>query len=89
MVTIIFRCIRSVLSLYTLLLIFRCLMPFAFPARKPWMDRVEQICAPAERLGRNLSNKLFPGRFDRGELGGCVAAILLFFLLSVLLGWMS
>ncbi len=83
------RLVRSLLSLYTLLLLFRHLMPYVFQTRRPWMATVEQLCAPADRMGRELARRFFPAWAGRNETGGGLMGVIVCYLLTIIIGWIA
>lgn len=85
---LIIRILRSILSLYTLVLIANFLIPYCTDVQKPWMVKLSKVCEPAVKMGRNLVAKLLPNRTlntDAGSLMGAVVCLIL----SVVLGWLA
>ena len=84
---LIIELIRSLISLYTLVLLANFLVPLCTNVQKPWMVTLAKISEPAVKLGRTMAAKVLPARaynVDRGALLGCG----LCFLVSMVLGWL-
>lgn len=79
--------IRSLLSLYTLVLIVNFLVPFCTDTQKPWMAKLNKFCEPALKIGRNVAAKVLPSRQYNIDMGALMA-VAVFLILSVILGWL-
>ena len=77
--------IRTLLSLYALLLLLHFALPYITNSQQPWMAILSRICEPAVKIGNQVAAKVIPNRRFKMEIGAVVAAILCW-LLRVLLG---
>lgn len=84
----IIRIIRSLLSLYTLVLIVNFLIPYCTDTQKPWMVKLSKVCEPAMNVGRKIAAKLLPNRNINADMGALMGAVVCL-VLSVVLGWLA
>ena len=80
--------IRSLLSLYALLLLVHFALPYITSTQQPWMAVLARICAPGVRMGNIALSKLVPDRKFKMDLGP-LAAVLLCLIARIILGWFA
>ena len=85
MITIIIQAVRSLLSLYALLLLVRFLLPYVTNSQQPWMTVLARICEPGIQIGNRVAAKLLPDRQMKIEIGP-LAAVALCYLARLVLG---
>lgn len=69
----IIRLVRSLLSVYALLLLVHFALPYITSSQQPWMAVLARICEPGVRVGNNVAAKLLPDRRFKIEVGPLAA----------------
>ena len=77
--------IRTLLSLYALLLLVHFALPYLTNSQQPWMAVLTRICEPGVKAGNLVAAKLLPDRRIKLDLGPLVA-VLLCWVARVILG---
>lgn len=77
--------VRSLLSLYALLLLVHFALPYVTSSQRPWMAALARICEPGIRIGNTVAAKLLPDRHFKVEVGP-LAAVLLCWIARMILG---
>ncbi len=85
MIGIILHAIRSLLSLYALLLLVRFALPYVTNTQQPWMAALTRICEPGVQIGNRVAARLLPDRQMKIEIGP-LAAVALCYLARLVLG---
>ncbi len=78
--------IRSLLSLYALLLLVHFALPYLTSSQQPWMTMLSKICEPGIRIGNLVASKVLPDRQMKIEVGPLAGAVLCY-LIRIILGW--
>lgn len=78
--------IRSLLSLYALLLLVHFALPYLTSSQQPWMTMLAKICEPGIRIGNLVASKVLPDRQMKIEVGPLAGAVLCY-LIRIILGW--
>ena len=76
MLHIIAQVVRSLLSLYALLLLVQFALPYVTSSQQPWMVHLARICEPGIRVGNNVAAKLFGNRPMKIDVGALTAVAL-------------
>ncbi len=77
--------IRSLLSLYALLLLVHFALPYITSTQQPWMAVLARICEPGIRVGNQVAAKLLPDRHFKIEVGP-LAGVVLCWIARMILG---
>ena len=77
--------VRSLLSLYALLLLVHFALPYVTSSQQSWMATLARICEPGVRIGNNLAAKLLPDRHFKVEIGP-LAGVLVCWVARMVLG---
>ena len=77
--------IRSLLSLYALLLLVHFALPYIPSTQQPWMAVLARICEPGIRVGNQVAAKLLPDRHFKIEVGP-LAGVVLCWIARMILG---
>lgn len=80
--------VRSLLSLYALLLLVHFVLPYVTSSQQPWMSILARICEPGVKIGNAVASKLFGGRPLKIEVGA-LAAVALCYVARLVLGLFS
>ena len=72
----IIQLVRTLLSLYALLLLVHFALPYITSTQRPWMAVLNRICEPGVRIGNTVAAKLFPERQFKLDLGPLCAVVL-------------
>ena len=78
--------IRSLLSIYSLLLILHFALPYVTSAQQPWMTTLSRICEPGIRIGNQVAARLMPERRFKIDVGP-LAAVLVCYVARIVLGF--
>lgn len=78
--------IRSLLSLYALLLLIHFALPYLTSSQQPWMTVLAKICEPGIRIGNQVASRVMPDRQMKIEVGPLAGAVLCY-LARMILGW--
>ncbi len=68
--------VRSLLSLYALLLLVHFALPYITSSQQPWMAVLARICEPGVRIGNTIAAKLLPDRRFKVEVGPLAGVVL-------------
>ncbi len=68
--------IRTLLSLYALLLLVHFALPYVTDSQQPWMAVVARICEPGVRAGNRVAARLLPDRRFKIDFGPLAAVVL-------------
>lgn len=72
----IIQVIRSLLSLYALLLLVHFAIPYVTSSQQPWMVHLARILEPGVRVGNNVASRLFGNRPMKIDVGALTAVAL-------------
>lgn len=80
----IIRLLIKLLSVYSLLIVIKCLLPLFTRVQNKWTVLLDKVCAPAIAIGRQVAQRVFKGRTFAFDIGPIAAALLIWLVQFVL-----